>query len=348
MLPDGTPLSVRVVDRSLIALQELQVAVGEGRHALRAAGADVSSVSVDVASNRVEVGLADYTEQAADVVMSAFPGVDVSASPHPELDACTDIESCGPGMKGGLRINRYGEPTHNCPAGYIARRNDNVNDLVLVTAGHCFAGGSTVTWQHAGNHIGSEVTAYNGWHDGSLADVAMLDLYSAAMPTTKDQVVTAPTTGGIAQVDSSYSFNGQIEGMQVCRIGAGSYDQQQAGSSYYRARKCGQIVRFDSDSDGTGDRNSQSCTSGTCRWIRDMKVVDFDSFGGDSGGSVFEKEPIDAAGINLLGSHVHSVDSSAANPRGWYSTVERAMNEFANQGVDIDVCYTADCSGAVW
>ena len=84
MLPDGTPLSVRVVDRSLIALQELQVAVGEGRHALRAAGADVSSVSVHVASNRVEVGLADYTEQAAEVVMSAFPGVDVYAGSHSE------------------------------------------------------------------------------------------------------------------------------------------------------------------------------------------------------------------------------------------------------------------------
>jgi hypothetical protein len=90
-------LSVRVVDRSLIALQELQVAVGEGRHALRAAGADVSSVSIHVASNRVEVGLADYTEQAAEVVMSAFPGVDVYAGSHSELDACTDIESCGPG-----------------------------------------------------------------------------------------------------------------------------------------------------------------------------------------------------------------------------------------------------------
>ena len=75
-----------------------------------------------------------------------------------------------------------------------------------------------------------------------------------------------------------------------------------------------------------------------------MKKVSFDSWGGDSGGTIFEQNSPVSATTKLLGSHVHSEDGAyPAADRGWYSTVEKAIDRMANQGVNITPCVTTSC-----
>ena len=94
------------------------------------------------------------------------------------------------------------------------------------------------------------------------------------------------------------------------------------------------------------DTATQGNTKGQtiCRYIRDMKVVDFDSWGGDSGGIVFEpNNPVDAP-TNLLGTHVHSQDGVFPDAnRSWYSTTTKGFSELQSRGINIRPCQTAGC-----
>ena len=140
--------------------------------------------------------------------------------------------------------------------------------------------------------------------------------------------------------------NAQNEGYAVCRIGWGSWNRSHNSSdslhAYYKGLDCGTIVLFDSDSDGTTNANSQSCVGTTCHWIHYMKVVDFDSTGGDSGGTIFE--PTSGSSTNLWGTHVHSVTDSATANRGWYSIYTWGRNELSDLGITIVVCRNAACT----
>jgi len=76
-----------------------------------------------------------------------------------------------------------------------------------------------------------------------------------------------------------------------------------------------------------------------------MKVVSFDSWAGDSEGTVVEVADPDG-NINttrLLGTHVHS-ESGANADEGWYTTRYYGWYELSTvHGIDLELCVDANC-----
>jgi len=174
-----------------------------------------------------------------------------------------------------------------------------------------------------------------------------IDINSGFQPGLANKLLVKPSTAQVVQITGVLVDFEQIYGTPVCRIGAGSADHNSV-NSYYTARKCGTIVVADTDVDGTTDQNSQSCVtiSGqtTCKWIHHMKVVSFDSWGGDSGGPVFEPTVDADTTATLFGTHVHSEDGEwPTATKGWYTTQYQGYIELHAQGIELDVCVTATC-----
>lgn len=86
-----------------------------------------------------------------------------------------------------------------------------------------------------------------------------------------------------------------------------------------------------------------SCNDGTCNFIHHMKVWDWDSWPGDSGGIVVEHEGGEST-TRLIGSHVHSETSSSAD-ESWFTTVHYAQYQLEQyQGITIEPCTNSACS----
>ncbi|MFO7533539.1 MAG: hypothetical protein R6W93_13850 [Candidatus Limnocylindrales bacterium] len=335
----GTRYDVRKVDHSLAALTTLKEEVSAERDDLMKADVEVVSVSVDVKSNRVVVGVLDKTDRKRDIVKGLGDPIVVIDETLPHTDTCL-IDDC-PNLKGGLKIAATGA---TCTSGYLGRRTDGSHDdIVMVTAGHCIATSSDATWKHNGTGFGTE-NPNHGWNNNSAADVGFITVWSGHVPSNKNTFLSKPGTGTSAALTGYRTFSQQIIGMQVCRIGWGSSNYH-SSNSYYTARQCGQIITYDTDTASTTDNNSQSCVDGTCKYIQKMKAVDFDSWAGDSGGTIFEQNsPVDDP-TKLLGTHVHSQDTGGypADDKGWYSPYTQGTIRFGNDDIDIDGCFSSSC-----
>jgi hypothetical protein len=340
----STKIEIAAATRTLKELTATKGAISAARDQLRDAGVDITSVSVHVRTNQVEVGVVKPTPDAALVVSEIAPDAVVVDSSRPTLDSCT-ITSCPPptGIIGGLEIVQGSDI---CTAGYVGHRLDVPGTIALVTAGHCVRNGA-LTWHHNGSTIGTAASTM-GWIAGSYGDVGWILLNSSSIPTAKNRALYNPDTNKVVNVVGYRTSSTQWEGDQLCRIGWGSWAKNHNPSDplhgHYLGLRCGTIVLYDSDSDGTSDQNSQSCVGTTCKWIRDMKVVSFDSTGGDSGGTVFE--PTTGTDAVLMGTHVHSQPDTSTSNRGWYTTYEGGRTELADHlGYDIKVCLNAGCTG---
>jgi hypothetical protein len=197
-----------------------------------------------------------------------------------------------------------------------------------------------------GTSFGTE-NSDHGWQNDSLADVAIIKIWSGHWPANKNKFLADPESQTSAAITSYKTFSQQVEGTQVCRIGWGSWEYPP--SSYYKARKCGKIILEDSDAGSITDDNSQSCATiggeTRCRYIKSMKVVNFDSTGGDSGGIVFvPNNPVSAA-TQLLGTHVHSKDDDSGVLKSWYSTTTKGFSELQSKVPPIYIrpCQSSGC-----
>lgn len=333
--------------RTLQQLSATQDVVSGAREKLRDAGLDVTSVSVHVRDNQVEVGVVGPTNEKAAALKQIDPDAVLVSSDRPIADACT-ITSCPPptGIIGGLEIIQAGSSI--CTSGWVGKRLDVAGVTALVTAGHCIRNGA-LAWHHpTGTTIGTAVTS-NGWYDGSWSDVGWIVLNASSIPTTKNRAIYNPDTNKVVSITSTDDANQQLEGDQVCRVGWGSWSKNHNASdplrNHYTGLQCGTIVLYSSDSDGTTNANSQSCVGSpsVCKYIRYMKVVSFDSTGGDSGGTIFT--PTTGTTATLLGTHVHSAADSSTSNRGWYTTYQYNHIELHDYlGYDVVVCLTASCS----
>jgi hypothetical protein len=340
-----TEIAIAPAKWTLEELMATKRTVAKSRESLRTAGVNVTSVSIDIEANVVEVSVIDADSRAEAAISELAPGTVVVDGTLPLADACS-ITSCLPptGIIGGLEIVQTGSSI--CTSGYVGRRADvSGSPKVLVTAGHCIRGGA-LAWHHAGTTIGTAFTT-NGWYDGSWADVGAILLDSDSKPTTYDQNLYNPDTGKLVTWSGFGDETVQIQGAQVCRIGWGSWSTNHDASdplrNHYTGLQCGTITRYDTDSDGTTDGNSKSCVGSTCHWISHMKIVSFDSTGGDSGGTIFA--PTTGTTTKIYGTHVHSQADSSTSNRGWYSPYYWGRNQFAqHQGTEIYVCLTASCT----
>ena len=102
-------------------------------------------------------------------------------------------------------------------------------------------------------------------------------------------------------------------------------------------------VRVARLTDFTGPRQ-MSCDDGTCNFIHHMKIWDWDSWAGDSGGTVVEYED-GATSTRLMGSHVDSEGVTNAD-ESWFTTVHYAEYELDRyrSGIIIDPCTNSACT----
>jgi hypothetical protein len=342
LMPEGASFEVTSATRTLADLEADKDAISAQREAIDATGTHLTAVSVHVRANRVEVEATEFTQDGQSLISEIAAEAVFATAAQPTADVCS-ITSCGPDMKGGLEIVQVSPSI--CTSGYVGRRTDvSPVQYVLVTAGHCVRNGA-LPWHHAGSGIGTAGTIH-GWYNGSWGDVGYIVLNSASTPATKNKALYNPDTNKVVSLTGFGVSSAQQEGYQVCRIGWGSWNMNHSSNSlhnHYTGLQCGQIILYDSDSDGTTDTDSQSCVSSTCKWISRMKVVNFDSTGGDSGGTMFE--PTTGTSTNLWGTHVHSETDSSTSDRGWYSIYTWGRQEFStHQGITITACLVADCS----
>lgn len=342
----STKVAVGKATHSLEELTSTQARVSDAREQLRGAGFDVTSVSTNVQTNQLEIVVAKSTEAGVAALRDIAPWAVITQGDVPIADACS-ITSCPPpsGVIGGLYIIESG--THYCTAGWIGKRLEVSGVTALVTAGHCVRGGA-LAWHHNGSIIGSAVNS-NGWYDGSWSDVGWIIVNSSSIASAKNKAMYNPTASPpkVVSITSTADANQQLQGQQVCRIGYGSWYKETHASAplhtHYTGLQCGAIVLYSSDSNGTSDEDSRSCVNTTtCKYIRYMKVVGFDSTGGDSGGTIFR--PTTGSTAVLLGTHVHSETDSVSSDRGWYTTYEYNHIELHEYlGFDIVACLTASC-----
>jgi hypothetical protein len=265
-------------------------------------------------------------------------------------------------MRGGIEIHAVHDDGYNqwCTSGYLAKRTDGShNNMVVVTAGHCIKYQSnhhSSAWYHKSSKVGDQQNPDNtGWRDNSHGDVGFIDLTGNWDPGSAGSVVgkalSHPFAGSpnptLANVKDYWTFEQQTVGTPVCRIEMGA---TLSPPNYNGAvRDCGLVKSYNTDVLASmTDPEVNSCVSGNCKYIKYMKGVNFDSAGGDSGGTVFLED--DGAGdpVTLVGTHVHSIkDGTAAvgpnkDLRGWYTSVTRGLNElYQNQGgINLQPCTT--------
>jgi hypothetical protein len=185
-------------------------------------------------------------------------------------------------------------------------------------------GGFDQAWQHNAQGFGRAL--YETWEPGGTgdADVGLISIQSpdVALMTSKNQM--RRTNGSVANV-TSYTVN-PVQGGQACRVGANS------------GHDCGIITASD-----------VSHVSAAAGWasmtVLHTVEVNFDSLGGDSGGSVFYYPGggTCCTPVRALGVHVHSLDPEDST--GWFSPISTGRSDY--DAIPSPVNYTYDiCLGA--
>lgn len=320
MLPPGTTVDIRTVDRSYADLETLQARIEAAKEELAREGITVMLTGISPSTNSVVVGIENLTAEMVGVLNERFgAGLSVRDEDPGIADACISVSNCWP-AKGGIKMYWALDSSRYCTTGWIGKRSD-MTKYVVVTAGHCLEvnGGSGGEWRHNGNQIG---TALNEtWSEGANADVGLVQTSTSGTPATKNQVLATPpslVTSVVGVRDSSEQFQGDA----VCRVGATS------------DRDCGTITVV--------DVANPSCVGATCKTINHTKEVSFDSTGGDSGGPVFQYTP--ASTVIAYGTHVHSTADGIPGAHGWYSTITWGRVTYSGFfGYSYSICLTSAC-----
>lgn len=226
----------------------------------------------------------------------------------------------------------------------VMRTDLNPDKLAMLTAGHCIWRSDDARWRFNLTHEFGTENSNHGFHSGSFGDVGIISFDLADAPSPTNKYLANPASGLVNGITGGMSFSSQTYGTYLCRIGIGSYDKHKDDpNSTYTGRRCGHITVYDSDSLGMTDRRRKICENGTCNMIHHMKVWDWDSWPGDSGGTVVEHEGGEST-TRLMGSHVDSESGSSAD-ESWFTTVHYAQYELEQyQGITIEPCTNSACN----
>jgi hypothetical protein len=195
--PYPSQLSFAPAKATYAELRLTQDAVNSMRGELAALGAPLSSTDIDVKKSVVVAGLLTVTQPATERLRAIF-GSRVVVEQR-------QVEPAVSLVPGGSRVTGGG---HRCTAAF------NLSDSAFLTAGHCFAQGSTVYRNEA--PVGTVTTRV--WTTGqtNYADIEIVDYISDVAPT--DNVLAGDRCGGcrvtITGVDTT-----MILGSTVCSIG---------------------------------------------------------------------------------------------------------------------------------
>ncbi len=303
---------IEVVKYSRHDLESIKARIWADRDGLRAAGIVIQSAALDIAHNRVVVGVLGLTANMASTLVERYDAVQAVDEPvDNEMDTCNSVDDCYP-MKGGLRIREVGHPSSYCTSGFNVRLS-NTSTFRVLTAGHCLGkalNGPTGAWTHGGTEFGSGT--YNTWTTGSDADAGLI---SQANPTVDNQLF-GTSTSDIRTVGGYVTTASQNQNDYLCRQGA--------TSGFW----CGNIALEDKSKDVDG------------RTIDHQWVVNFDAIAGDSGGPYFTT----SSGVTLAWG-IHS-DSTSANPPGgsaWYSPMQWVFSVLSAANHPISLCTSQYC-----
>lgn len=349
-VPADLELSVALGAQSLDDLMRRKDDMSAIRKDLLDEGVVLVSSTVDVVNNRVIVGVLHRDAYAVGRLHAL--DADVVVMEQTVADADCDMDSCAP-AKAGYEIDNGADLA--CTSGYLARRVDpGHNNIGIITAGHCIAASAVNRWKHAGNPIGTE-NATHAWQDNSVGDVGFIGLDAEDVPGALNKVLVKPVVGKVVRMTGIMDSYLQIVGTPMCRMGQGSWlhhDHWIDGvppNPDYTARKCGSINLFDTDSlADPNDPRHFSEEDGVAKFIHHMKAWNWDSWAGDSGGTVFQQDSSDPGNIDppavLLGTHVHSSDGNNINGDSWYTSQKWGRDALSVLGIDTWPCVNGDCT----
>ena len=334
LFPVDADMQIEQAVRTEQELHETRSLMKRHRDALEAGGIQIVQIAIATSMNTLHVGVRNLTSGAAGVLKELY-GSDLSVvdADVAVSDACNDTNNCRP-MKGGISINHTGGVPGECTAGYVVKRTDNGNPMIL-TAGHCIQvhGGFDQAWQH--NSQGFGRAQYETWIPGGSgdADVGVISIQSPEWPsmTSKNLIRRKNGTGSlsdqsVAQVTGLASV---VQGGQACRVGRAS------------GHDCG-IIKF-------ADEDNWSIVPGW-QWMNVLHTarVSFDSTGGDSGGPVFYYPGGGTCcnPVTALGTHVHSEADSSSIDEGWFSPYGWGRLNYDNlpqAAYTYTICLSASC-----
>ncbi len=326
-LPEGADLQIEQARRTESELAEFKSRVETDVEGWSNDGIQVVRVAIWTSQNTLRIGVTGLTADAEAKLKQRY-GADIVVfeTEVAHSDVCDASDNCRP-MKGGIAINHTGGQPGECTSGFVVERTDNAS-LAILTAGHCIEvlGGFDQAWQHNSQGFGRAL--YETWEPGGTgdADVGLITIQSpdVALMTNKNQM--RRTNGSVANV-TSYTVN-PVQGGQACRVGHAS------------GHDCGQI-RF-------SDVGHWSDVAGwSSMWASHTVEVDFDSAGGDSGGSVFYYPGggTCCTPVRALGTHVHSL--APADNTGWFSSIWMGRTDYdaipSPVNYAYDICLSASC-----
>jgi hypothetical protein len=140
-LPPGTSFEVRTADRTLADLTATKERIASDIHDLLDQGVPISKVGFDIVHNRVSIGLSRGDDGATQLLRDRYgQSVAIEVIGGITTDTCVSRTNCGDPpsepWKGGIKIHATDEgPDAICTSGFISRKGNN---LVILTAGHCF------------------------------------------------------------------------------------------------------------------------------------------------------------------------------------------------------------------
>lgn len=324
-LPAGTAFRVEAATRTEAQLLAQKAKIEADLPSTWASGIDVVRVAVKTSENRLRIGVHDLTDAERQMLLARYGAeIDVFEDGVAVSDACGGYNDCRP-IKGGISINHDGGSAGECTSGFVVRGDTGA--LYLLTAGHCIQvhGGYDTLWEHDNDSFGR--ARRETWTPGGTgaADVGLITIFSAeqTLMTHKNQM--RRTTNSVVSVVGVEMIGPGSEGGQACRVGRRS------------GHDCGIITEW-----SVG--RASKVTGYKQMWVTDTTTMNFDSLGGDSGGSVFYYDNGGTTGsVVVLGTHVHSEEGTGAN-ESWFSNFWAGTVYYEQLwGMGYSPCLTAAC-----
>ncbi len=219
---DRSQFTVIQVKRSLEGLAQLRNKVFAHKAELIADGVPLASWGADISTNKLEVGLAPYSEAAAAKVIALVGADNVEVDTAPDLRFMTTrIVDVAP-WNGGDHIDNTLPGWPDCTSGPGTRSTVNQKDY-MTTAGHCGYPGASFKQQYnnGGTILGSKttigtVTTPHGWDLPTPLDIAFIQTSVSSLDWGNDPALFRYTQSATYRPQpgdalcSSGSFDGEI------------------------------------------------------------------------------------------------------------------------------------------
>lgn len=269
-------LSVSGAAVSWTSLTHGVAALARAQPSLAAGGVALVQVAPDVQNNRLDVGLAQVTPEAANAIEAVANGLPIALSQVVAPSAIGTQDPLYPPMRGGLGIyedNADGTATA-CTTGFVLNGPANVwnSNNYVTTAGHCAPLGALWFQGNAsgqnGVAVGQSTIVQNGQSNNDLAVIPLPNGVSTNSVAISDYSCGLLCTGVNVRIISSQDYGNGTVGTISCMSGAWSGGEM-----------CGTIQSVNVCAQAQG--GPLLCNLNTANYV---------AVHGDSGGAVYQPQ----------------------------------------------------------